>query len=148
MNRLGPKSAQVGPTTAETHPHARARGDFSKRPTTVRIIWNEHKHYFRESLPVCRNTLPFLILCSSKSMSTSGVGPRSGEPIPAGWRHGWSSKATWTKLDAYRTFPLNQFHERRSTLFCPRWQRAPRVINRVPGDPWGLSSIGWVGEHN
>jgi hypothetical protein len=33
MNTLGPKSAQVGPTTAETRPRARARGNFAQRPS-------------------------------------------------------------------------------------------------------------------
>jgi hypothetical protein len=32
MNRLGPKSVQVGPTTAETRPRARACGSFAQRP--------------------------------------------------------------------------------------------------------------------
>jgi hypothetical protein len=29
-------------------------------------------------------------------------------------------------------------------IALPTVTAAPRVIHRVPGDPWGLSSIGWA----
>jgi hypothetical protein len=32
-------------------------------------------------------------------------------------------------------------------MLCPRWQRAPRTIERVPSDLRGPSPIGGVGEH-
>jgi hypothetical protein len=105
-------------------------------------------HCSRESLMVYKKPPHVLILHRPRSTTTNDVDPCSGEPMLVVYRNDWSSRAVETRLDPTSTLPLNQFHKWWSYLLCPRLQRAPRLINRVPGDPWGLSSIGWVGGHH
>jgi hypothetical protein len=77
MNRLGPKSAQVGPTTAETCPRARPRGRFAQRSSSFWITRSGLYYCFPKSLTVCRKVLEVLFLYRAKSPTKLHTGSRN-----------------------------------------------------------------------
>jgi hypothetical protein len=114
MNSLGPKSVQVGPTTAETRPRARARarcGVFATGPSRFYLTVNGFNHYSYGSLTLYTEPPGFLILCTPKSTTTVARGALRRAPVPADWGHGWILRASDTKLDLPRVLSPTQLHE-------------------------------------
>jgi hypothetical protein len=88
MNRLGPKSAQVGPTTAEVHPRARACGNIAQRPSEFWVTGNKFLYCFDGSLTNHRKTLKLLILHMVRSTTALRTAAEIRRAIPAGGGEG------------------------------------------------------------
>jgi hypothetical protein len=121
MHSPGLILAQTGPTTAELCARPRPRGKFAQGPLQFRLSVKNPRRLFNDSLTVCRNIPVLLTFLSLSPQRRTVLGAELRRARPAGRRDGWSSRATGTQLNSFRSFPPNQFYCWDYESIGPRW---------------------------
>jgi hypothetical protein len=106
MNSLGPKSAQVGPTTAEMRPRPRA-GCFAQRASGFWLIGNECRYCVSESLTICTEVLEVLFLYIDCSPTANRARAMLRRAELGGARKDWCSPTTDSRFRPNPRFPLS-----------------------------------------
>jgi hypothetical protein len=107
MNSPGLISAQAAQLYRETgRAHARD-GGFAEGSSVFWLIWNEHKHCFRESLTLRRKALDLLSLHRGKSSTTARAVELRRAPRPAKRNKGWFQALSETKFMPQPLIPLS-----------------------------------------